>query len=74
MFPTREDMALEGRQDGSGFKLYHYTPSIAGAAVFIVLFLGTTVCHSWQVVRTRCWIAVPLVAGGLRKMTRHSGN
>ncbi|KAL1582749.1 hypothetical protein WHR41_08376 [Cladosporium halotolerans] len=66
-------MTLEGRQDEGGFKFYHYDPSIAGAAVFILLFLGTTVFHSWQMFRTRCWVAIPLVVGGLLEIIGYVG-
>jgi hypothetical protein len=50
----------------SPFKLYHYDPTIAGGVIFVLLFLATTVLHSWQLFRKRGWIAIPLVIGGLR--------
>lgn len=60
-------MHIAARQDEGGFQLYHYDPSVAAAVIFALLFLVTTLYHSWQMIRTRCWIAIPLVVGGLRK-------
>jgi hypothetical protein len=58
-------MGVVARQDGGSYALYHYDPSIAAAAVFVLLFLATTAFHCWQAIRLRCAIAIPLVAGGL---------
>ncbi|KAG5762546.1 hypothetical protein H9Q72_009360 [Fusarium xylarioides] len=56
---TRSDDGAEG------FRLYHYDPTVAGAVIFTILFLATTLFHSWQLVRTRCWFVIPLTLGGL---------
>jgi hypothetical protein len=54
------------------FKLYHYDPSIAGAVVVLLLFLGTTALHFWQLFRARCWFMLPLAIGGIcREPTFH---
>jgi hypothetical protein len=58
-------MELIARQDGGSYALYHYDPSIAAAAVFVLLFAATTIFHCWQAIRLRCGIATPLVVGGL---------
>ncbi|KAM6484197.1 RTA1 like protein-domain-containing protein [Trichoderma sp. SZMC 28011] len=47
------------------FKLYHYNPTIGGAVVFVLLFLGTTSFHLYQTFRTRCWFVTPLIVGGI---------
>ncbi|GKT47198.1 protein RTA1 [Colletotrichum spaethianum] len=47
------------------FKLYHYDPTIAGAVIFVFLFLGTTVFHFWQLVRAKCWFLLPMAIGGI---------
>lgn len=60
-------MSSATRQDEYGFQLYHYHPSIAAAAIFVLLFAATTLYHGWQMARARCWIAIPLVVGGIRK-------
>ncbi|EEU42503.1 uncharacterized protein NECHADRAFT_93370 [Fusarium vanettenii 77-13-4] len=44
----------------SGFKLYHYDPTIPGAVIFLLLFLATTAFHFWQLIRPRCWFMLPL--------------
>lgn len=56
------------RQDGGGYRLYHYDPTTAGAVVIVLLFTTTTVFHVWQMLYTKCWIAIPLVLGGLCKL------
>jgi hypothetical protein len=49
------------------FKLYHYNPTIAGAVIFVLFFLGTTCLHFYQLWRARTWFMVPLVLGGICK-------
>lgn len=61
-------MGLTSRQDDGGFKLYHYDPSMAAAAAFIILFVIVSAVHGWKMFHTRCWIMVPLVIGGLRTL------
>ena len=54
--------------DGSGyidFKLYRYTPSLAAAAIFIVLFVVTTMYHTYQLIMTRAWYFIAFVLGGI---------
>lgn len=46
------------------FKFYHYDPSMAGAVVFVVLFLISTSLHSYQLLQTRAWFMIPMVVGG----------
>lgn len=58
-------MMLEPRK--GTFSYYHYDPSVAAAILFIVLFLLTTLLHSYQMFRTRTWFLVPFVLGGLCK-------
>ncbi|KAK0721773.1 RTA1 like protein-domain-containing protein [Lasiosphaeria miniovina] len=59
---ARQDTAA---QEQNPFKLYHYDPTIAGAVVMLLLFLGTTILHFWQLVRARCWFILPLAIGGI---------
>ncbi|KAF9776716.1 hypothetical protein IL306_005064 [Fusarium sp. DS 682] len=59
-------MDMFARADGAEeFKLYHYDPTIAGAVIFTILFLATTLFHSWQLFRGRSWFVIPLTLGGL---------
>jgi len=66
-------MGLTSRQDDGGFKLYHYDPSMAAAAAFIILFIVASTVHCWQMFRTRCWIMVPLVIGGFLEVAGYFG-
>ncbi|OHW90248.1 RTA1 domain protein [Colletotrichum incanum] len=50
------------------FKLYHYDPTIVGAVIFVLLFLGTSLFHLWQLVRARCWFLLPLTIGGIMQV------
>lgn len=61
----RDESASES--DNGSFKLYHYEPTKVGALIFVVLFLGTSVFHTWQLFRARSWFVVPLVIGGFRE-------
>ncbi|KAL7770394.1 hypothetical protein CFE70_000328 [Pyrenophora teres f. teres 0-1] len=47
------------------FKLYRYNPSIVAAILFTILFLSTTTLHLYQMLRTRTWILIPFVLGGI---------
>lgn len=62
MLNTRDD-------DGglSDFKYYYYTPAMAGAIIFVLLFFVATVIHFWQMFRTRTWFMIPFCIGGLCK-------
>jgi hypothetical protein len=46
------------------FAFYRYDPSMGGAVLFILLFIGTTFYHMFQLFRTRAWYFVPFVIGG----------
>ncbi|KAH8700719.1 putative RTM1-like protein [Talaromyces proteolyticus] len=48
----------------SDFKLYRYDPSMAAAVIFVILFLGATAIHTWQLLQTRTWYFIPFVIGG----------
>ncbi|KZL66851.1 RTA1 domain protein [Colletotrichum tofieldiae] len=57
----------------SSFKLYHYDPTIVGAVIFVLLFLGTSLFHFWQLVRARCWFLLPLAIGGIMQVIGYAG-
>ena len=50
--------------NAKGFQYYRYDPSMAAAIIFVVMFFITTMIHSYQFVRTRTWIMIPLLVGG----------
>jgi biotin transporter BioY len=54
-------------QADAQFKLYHYNPTTGGAVLFVLLFIGTTCFHAYQLFRTRCWFVVPFIIGGICK-------
>ncbi|KAJ5147033.1 uncharacterized protein N7443_001370 [Penicillium atrosanguineum] len=45
--------------------LYGYKPSIAAGVIFIILFALTTVYHTYQLTKARCWYFIPFVVGGI---------
>jgi hypothetical protein len=47
------------------FKLYRYTPSVAAAVIFIILFIITTIFHLWQLIKSRSWYFIAFVLGGI---------
>jgi len=49
------------------FVLYRYTPNLAAAVVFIIVFLATTGYHGWQMFSKRSWFMIPFFIGGLCK-------
>lgn len=61
------DTSASDMSEAAVFKLYHYDPTVAGAVVFVFLFLATTILHFWQLVRSRCWFLIPLAVGGVCK-------
>ncbi|KAK9851440.1 hypothetical protein MYU51_009747 [Penicillium brevicompactum] len=47
------------------FQLYRYTPSLPAAVIFIVLFVLTTACHVYQIIKCRAWYFTAFVLGGV---------
>lgn len=55
------------------FSFYRYTPTVAAAAIFCILFLLSSILHLFQMCKTRCWYLTPLVVGCFCAfMPRHS--
>ncbi|KAL3469514.1 RTA1 like protein-domain-containing protein [Aspergillus californicus] len=55
------------------FAFYDYDPSMAGAVLFILLFIGTTGYHILQMFRSRTWFFVPFVIGGIFEIIGYIG-
>lgn len=53
----------------AGFVFYYYEPSMAAAAIFVVLFGLTSILHSVQMFTTRTWFMIPFLIGGYCKST-----
>lgn len=47
--------------------LYFYTPSLAAAAVAIVIFALLTTAHGYRLITARTWFCIPFFIGGLCK-------
>lgn len=54
------------------FQLYRYTPSIAAAILFTVLFFLTTAFHLYQLIRNKTWYFIAFVLGGICKWSSTS--
>ncbi|KAL6702694.1 hypothetical protein ACN47E_001018 [Coniothyrium glycines] len=63
-------MADNGQID---FKLYRYEPSMVAAVIFIILFVIVTALHTYQMMRTRTWIFIPFVVGGVFQVIGYIG-
>ncbi|KAF5671693.1 RTM1-like protein [Fusarium heterosporum] len=57
----------EAPQSENTFKMYHYHPTEVGAIVFVLLFLVTTLAHTWQLFRYRVYFVIPIIVGGICK-------
>ncbi|GAD97606.1 RTA1 like protein [Paecilomyces variotii No. 5] len=51
--------------DTIDFELYRYTPSVAAAALFVVLFTLTTLYHVYQAIRRRTIYFTAFIIGGI---------
>ncbi|KAL8950314.1 MAG: hypothetical protein Q9222_003637 [Ikaeria aurantiellina] len=49
--------------------LYRYTPSIAAAAVAIVVFAILTFLHLYRMIKTKLWFCLPFTVGGISTST-----
>ncbi|CAP93842.1 Pc16g11720 [Penicillium rubens Wisconsin 54-1255] len=55
------------------FAFYRYNPSMGGAVLFTLLFMGTTFYHIFQMFKTRTWFFIPFVIGGLFEIVGYIG-
>lgn len=51
--------------DTGEFIFYAYRPSLPAAVIFTVLFLGSAIWHTKQLVQYRSWYFIPFVLGCL---------
>jgi hypothetical protein len=49
------------------FYLWKYVPSMPAAVIFIVIFLGLSIAHTWKMWTKRMWFCLPFVIGGYRE-------
>ncbi|PYH44723.1 RTA1 domain-containing protein [Aspergillus saccharolyticus JOP 1030-1] len=52
-------------REDSSYELYDYNPSVAAAAIFVLLFLATTACHVYQLARAHAWYFICFILGGI---------
>lgn len=69
--PSINKMADNSDSGGEvkAFVFYHYTPSMAAAIIFILIFGGSALFHIYQLVRSRTWYFIPFVLGCLCEYT-----
>lgn len=46
------------------FEFYRYSPSLAAAIIFALLFIASTALHAYQLIRTRTLYMIPFLVGG----------
>ncbi|KAL2698061.1 hypothetical protein AAEP93_010771 [Penicillium crustosum] len=56
-----------------GFAFYHYGPSMGGAVLFTILFMGTTFYHIYQMFKAKSWFFIPFMIGGLLEIIGYIG-
>lgn len=49
----------------TGWTAYAYYPSVGGAAVMIMLFLIGVIIFTYQLIRTRAWLTIAALIGGM---------
>lgn len=47
------------------WKLWSYTPSLAGGIIAAIIFFILTGFHAFRLVQNRTWFCIPFVIGGL---------
>ena len=65
---------MAGDPVNNWFKYYRYDPSMAAAIIFILLFFATSMLHLYQLVRTKTWIVIPLLVGGICTLPQSRDN
>lgn len=61
-------------QDQDAFLLFRYTPSLAAAVIFALIFIALSLLHSYQVMVTRTWFFIAFLFGCYCTISRHSRN
>ncbi|KAH6653316.1 RTA1 like protein-domain-containing protein [Truncatella angustata] len=55
------------------FVFYNYTPSMAAAVIFIIVFALSALYHIWLLVKNRVWYFIPFVIGCLFECVGYIG-
>ncbi|KAH6869073.1 RTA1 like protein-domain-containing protein [Thelonectria olida] len=58
-------MATDSDSDSNsgGFKLYHYSPSLAAAVMFALFFAAVSIRHLQLLIKARTWAFIPFLVG-----------
>lgn len=48
-----------------GYTFWTYVPSIAAAAIFLVVFIVLTGLHTWSMARSKTWFCIAFTLGGV---------
>ena len=56
-----------------GFEYYHYSPSMAAAIIFVIIFGVATALHFWQMLRSKTWFLIPFLIGGIFETVGYVG-
>ncbi|KAF7718086.1 Uncharacterized protein PECH_002423 [Penicillium ucsense] len=55
------------------FVFYYFTPSMAAAVIFTLLFASSSILHLYQLVRTRTWFMIPFCIGAVLETIGYIG-
>lgn len=58
--------------DQDAFLLFRYTPSLAAAVIFALIFAAFALLHTYQVLVTRTWFFIAFLFGCYCTLSRHS--
>ncbi|CRL23250.1 RTA1 like protein [Penicillium camemberti] len=69
----QDNVASIRSEEEAVFAFYRYDPSMGGAVLFAILFMGTTFYHIFQMFKARTWFFIPYVIGGLFEIVGYIG-
>ena len=62
---THPDRRSVSMLDNGEYVLYHYSPSVAAAAVTTAVFAVLTGLHAYRMIKTKLWFCIPFTLGGV---------
>ncbi|KAL8969650.1 MAG: hypothetical protein Q9183_001900 [Haloplaca sp. 2 TL-2023] len=58
--------------ENGGYVFYHYTPSLAAAIIFVIVFTILTVAHAYRMIKHKLLFCLPFTIGGLYPQGRNA--
>ncbi|KAJ4288584.1 hypothetical protein N0V90_011821 [Kalmusia sp. IMI 367209] len=55
------------------WKLWSYTPSVAGGVIAAIIFFILTSIHAFRLIKNRTWFCIPFIVGGLFEAIGYAG-